>query len=306
MAHPSVTPFSGYSGDLDELGAPHGNGRLRRAATRPGDGPYLYSGGWVHGAYGGRGVEVLENGDRYDGSFIGGAREGEGRAVYRPGSRPDGVAQYSGGWRRGKWQGAGKLTYPCGDVFRGNFSDGVASGEGAMRYARGGSFSGLLVRGRRQGLGRRVWGTSGCASAEFEGEWVDGAMCGKGVYRSAGGSLVIGHWKDDLPHGEATVMYAEGGGMYQGTLVRGRFCGTGRHTLPHGRGFYEGQYLALLRTGLPWAPRGAPLRGRARHAPRGRVLIGSPEDEALAAAERVGDTPQSPPALAADGERHGV
>ena len=226
----------------------HGRGVLRRApcsqhgALHRGQ---TYSGEWAHGKRHGRGVLVVgDGGTTYDGEFARDCYHGRGVARYADGGTS---RVYDGGWRRGRWHGQGQLALASGDTYDGAFHDGAFHGEGLYRHAGGGSYAGAFVRGLRHGIGRRLW----ASGAEYEGEWAAGAMHGRGIYRSPGGDVAVGGFRHGAPHGQCTLLYANGC-RYQGTLVRGAFCGAGRFTHADGS-YYEGEYLALLRTGVPAA-----------------------------------------------------
>lgn len=244
----SYADGSEYSGGF-EADLYHGQGTLKRSPFHQYGVHYRnqsYSGAWAAGHKQGHGVLVVGNGDVYDGAFVNDLFHGHGFMRYGDGR------VYTGEWWRGRWHGAGELTLSNGDVYRGGFHDGDYQGEGQYRYHGGGSYYGGWRHGKPHGIGRRMW-TSG---AEYEGEWQEGVMCGRGIYRSPSGDVAIGSFRDDCVHGDATILYASGD-RYQGTLVRGTYCGSGRFSYGGsgsggGGGYYEGEYLALLRTGLPW------------------------------------------------------
>jgi hypothetical protein len=72
------------------------------------------------GARHGRGVGVVNYGDRYEGEWRYGKRDGRGTVVYGSGRR------YEGEWCDGREEGEGVLTDEGGAVlFRGRWKDGL-------------------------------------------------------------------------------------------------------------------------------------------------------------------------------------
>jgi len=60
----------------------------------------------------------------------------------------------------------------------------------------------------------------------------------------------VGQFEDDVFEGEGSLQLAQGD-RYVGQFRRGRFCGRGRYE-HGGGGWYEGDFWALLRTGIKW------------------------------------------------------
>ena len=144
--------WSGYHGELDERGRPHGKGKWVE------DG----SGGW------------------YEGEWVGGVRHGSGRRMWADG------AMYEGEWTDGAMQGTGSHVASNGLVRRhGAWAAAAQHGEGTMvvESAQGGvecSYAGQFERGLRHGAGRETRGEGGEAEGGegsegseevYEGQW---------------------------------------------------------------------------------------------------------------------------------------
>ncbi len=53
--------------------------------------------------------------------------------------------QYSGEWLNDQFHGSGKLTFPLGEVYEGDFAYGLRNGEGVFSFLDGSSFSGKFI-----------------------------------------------------------------------------------------------------------------------------------------------------------------
>ena len=74
--------------------------------------------------------------------------------------------------------------------YYGEWMNGMANGQGTVKYASGNVYSGALKDGKRHG---------------------------QGIYEDTKGNKYRGEWKNDLMHGEGTVKYASGN-VYSGAL----------------------------------------------------------------------------------------
>ena len=82
--------------------------------------------------------------------------------------RWDGGEVYDGDWLNGMANGQGKLVWPDGGVYEGEWKDGMRDGQGKNIYADG---------------------------EIYEGEWRDDERNGQGTYIYASGAVVEGRWK---------------------------------------------------------------------------------------------------------------
>jgi hypothetical protein len=164
----------------------------------------------------------------YNGQWLNGMRHGDGTLYYNDPYRP-GAAYYQGQYFADQRHGRGKLHYRSGNVYDGQWAEGVKSGEGTMRWESSGEeYSGQWVSDEQTGQGVHVWystaasqGEAGPGQAElvnrYTGAWVKGSRNGYGTYQYASGAKYDGEWVNDKKHGFGTFTY-EDGRVHSGTF----------------------------------------------------------------------------------------
>ncbi len=205
-----------------------------------GQGSYVYSDGkyvgrWKNGLRHGEGTFVDEDGTKYICNWVDDEPDGKGKIVYPDGSSFTGVIKkwqpYDGsgtiiggnyryeGWiKKGLWQGKGSITYiekdersasgyADGDMYVGNFVDGLFQGEGTFYYANGDIYTGSWKMNRRHGKGSLKWAETGI---EYSGQWKDDRPDGKGTLTYPDGAKYIGEFKDGCLEGQGTFTWADG------------------------------------------------------------------------------------------------
>ena len=110
-----------------------------------------------------------------------------GSASYDPGTI---YSTYSGDMREGRPNGKGRLEIRSGEVFEGEWTNGLLSGSGLHIDAGGNRYEGMFAAGVPHGHGRYLARTGEI----FEGEFRDGLRQGKGTTRLAGGSVYESEW----------------------------------------------------------------------------------------------------------------
>ena len=124
-------------------------------------------------------------------------------------------AKYEGNYLNGQKSGVGKMTYPNGDVYEGEWVADKFNGEGTYTYKKSGDiYSGSWLNGKKHSFGRY----------EYEGDR----------------SMLIGNW--DNGQFKTGKWEFKGAGYYEGTFKFGRPLGTGKFTFPSGltqMGSYE-------------------------------------------------------------------
>lgn len=112
-------------------------------------------------------------------------------------------------------EGKGVYIHSNGDVYEGQFLQGVKYGEGKFTYKDGSYYQGEyknlrpvsklslstsvplpLCDGKRHGTGIRVWSNG----ARYEGQWVEDKMHGKGVYFDTFGAKFEGAFYNGLKY----------------------------------------------------------------------------------------------------------
>jgi len=92
----------------------------------------------------------------------------------------------------GKPHGYGKVTFPTGDVYQGNWENGWRSGHGRSTFASGDIYEGNWENSKFSGHGKFAY----ASGAIYEGNWENGKRNGQGKHTSASGVVQDGEWKD--------------------------------------------------------------------------------------------------------------
>jgi len=112
----------------------------------------------------------------FDGERI---KQGDGTYVWMaPGDGDDDAvverARYEGLYDNGSRNGLGKMTYPNGDIYHGEWVDGKMHGEGSYTYKKTGDvYSGTWVQNKKQGKGDYSFGKD---KSMLRGEWENGEL----------------------------------------------------------------------------------------------------------------------------------
>ena len=139
---------------------------------------------------------------------------------------------------------AGKVTYSDGTVFLGKLdADYRRSGQGRITWPNGDSYEGDFVSDKLSGNGVYTFQSGDV----YEGEFVEGKKHGKGKYTAFDGSYYEGDFENDLRHGKGKLVTSDGG-VYEGDFVKGIKSGYGTYAYPNGDS-YEGEFSGDLRPG---------------------------------------------------------
>ena len=170
-----------------------------------------YSGNYLNGKYHGKGIMIFKTGSKYDGDWENGKYHGKGIMIYSDGSK------YDGDWENGEKSGKGVFNdrvhedfNPEGDIYEGEFSDGLENGNGIKYY--GGIFQ---------------------SAKKYEGTFKDGLENGKGKILFENGDFFEGEifngisWDEDTSNSSGSIYSSfEGSGIYaysNGTQYKGKF-----------------------------------------------------------------------------------
>ena len=125
-----------------------------------------------------------------------------------------------------------------GDLYSGSqrILDSSFNGQVTISYLNGDSYVGELHGNRFSGYGL----FTAANGWSIEGDFIDGRMNGKGVYRDQKG-VYEGSFDNSLPHGQGSYR-ASSGWRYDGQLQAGRISGYGLFTAADGSE-YEGNFL---------------------------------------------------------------
>lgn len=97
----------------------------------------------------------------------------------------------------------GRMTFPDGSRYTGEWVDDRVHGQGEHVYANGNRYKGEWVDGSITGVGVLTFADG----ERYEGELKDGRMQGHGTYVYVNGDRYEGEWKDDRRHGKGIVVY---------------------------------------------------------------------------------------------------
>ena len=180
-----------------------------------------------------------DNGEYYIGDLINDIPNGKGIMYYS-----NNTIKYEGDFKKGKFEGNGKLIFEDGQSYVGEFLDGIKSGKGTEYYKNGTvKYEGSFINDKYEGEGKLIW-----ENGEFYiGKFKDGAMDGKGIeyykdgnikydgnfikgvydgdgkYIYKNGNYYIGEWKEGKKHGKGIKFDKDGNVILEGKFITGNF-----------------------------------------------------------------------------------
>ena len=119
----------------------------------------------------------------------------------------------------------GKVTYPNGDKYEGEFSNGKRSGHGNYLHTNGDKYVGDHKNDNPHGKGTYTW----VGGEVYVGDYKNGVAEGKGTLKFVDGDTYEGEFKQDKKHGFGTYQYADGS-KYVGEYKFGEMHGQGTYT----------------------------------------------------------------------------
>lgn len=134
------------------------------------------------------GSSAAEGTDHYEGSLVNGVREGRGKMVYASGNI------YCGEWHNGMRHGIGEFIFTAtGERYVGEFQNDVFSGQGKLYLSGGMVYDGRFAKGKRDGGGTLLYPNGD----RYEGSWLADKICGYGKYYYADGRAYRGMFFDN-------------------------------------------------------------------------------------------------------------
>jgi hypothetical protein len=91
--------------------------------------------------------------------------------------------------------GYGTAEFPKGDLYIGEWKEGMANGRGVLKYKNGN---------------------------EYNGEWRNGKANGRGVLLFQDGTKYVGEWKDSVAHGNGTMFDHQGNLLFTALWNNGK------------------------------------------------------------------------------------
>ena len=123
--------------------------------------------------------------------------------------------------------------------YQGSLAHSMKHGKGKLMFPDGGVYSGDYFANKKHGFGAFRYGKSG---DEYNGEWVEDRKHGRGrFYRKSEGSVSDGEFVFDLPHGHGIWTY-EDGNTLSGIFLDGKIH-TGKGLVFEKKGYYIGEWL---------------------------------------------------------------
>lgn len=156
------------------------------------------------------------------------------------------------------FRGSGTIKFENGNIYEGEFADGMFDGQGKMSYKDGTVYEGAWKNSRRHGQGTITYydgitysgewqdgvyhgiGTHTDAQSQHTGQWKDGLANGVGFCTYTDGTVYTGQWKDGDLHGEC-IAYWPNGEVYVGQCKNGLYHGKGTYRFADGAE-YAGQW----------------------------------------------------------------
>lgn len=135
------------------------------------------------------------------------------------------------------------IVFEDGRVYSGSSHDNIPSGYGKMQYPNGDTYMGEFLKGEFHGQGEQRGQTIG----HYVGEWHHGVRQGDGRWERSDGKLYEGSFKRDLYHGTGTL-FVRGRVQYRGEWLYGTYHGRGRLTVQDGS--YLGEFVHHQRHGF--------------------------------------------------------
>ena len=160
---------------------------------------------------------------------------------------------YEGEFKNGLMHGEGVYRWADGAVYEGEFKDGYRFGKGKYIWGIGSPFEGDVYEGdfrygERTGVGTYIWGSkSKYAGDKYEGAFYCGAKYGKGVYTFSSGNRYDGSFVDDEMTGKGIFIY-KNGNSYGGEFKKDKRHGKGIYHYANGS-VYEGEFAEGKMTG---------------------------------------------------------
>ncbi|XP_049870567.1 alsin [Pectinophora gossypiella] len=173
---------------------------------------------------------------KYQGRWLDGKVHGHGKVEW-----PDGKL-YVGQFQLNTLCGHGKMEIPSVGTHEGQWKDNLQNGYGVMKYTNGDIYEGYFKDGQPHGHGIKKQGDFTSSSATiYTGEWVNGVRQGYGVMDDIGkGEKYLGNWSDNKKHGCGLIVTLDGI-YYEGLFMQDVLTGHGVMVFEDGT-HYEGEF----------------------------------------------------------------
>jgi hypothetical protein len=112
----------------------------------------------------------------------------------------------------------GQSTFQNGDVYEGEYRNGVRHGRGVYRFASGAVYDGEYVNGKKHGQGTFIYSDG----SKYSGEWKEDKRDGYGEYKYVNGDEYCGQWVKHIRHGRGVYRYDSVDLQIDGSWKEGR------------------------------------------------------------------------------------
>jgi len=135
------------------------------------------------------------------------------------------------------YTGKATASYPNGDVYEGDYTDGIREGRGIYRYsANGDKYDGEWRQNCKHGIGKMNYNGKG----EYQGYWENGRRHGEGVFVYPNGDVYSGWWRFGEKEGTGTYTSKRTGMKMFGEWSAGQIK-SGKWFYPNGV-YFEGKF----------------------------------------------------------------
>ena len=146
---------------------------------------------------------------------------------------------YIGKIADGKRNGPGKLIYPDGAQFEGNFKDNEFDGYGVYK-CKSYIYKGDYICGKKNGKGTYE---DLIKNSIYEGEFVEDKKNGYGIEKYSDGSIYKGEFKNDVKEGKGTLILRsyknkDNDLIYNGEFKNNQICGIGEMKISSKKDYY--------------------------------------------------------------------
>ncbi len=142
-----------------------------------------------------------------------------------------------------KKHGKGTYTWKNGDVYVGDWNNGVRQGKGTYTWADGDKYVGSFQNGKMHGYGEYFYNSG--TLKHYAGNWRNDVRCGKGTMKYRSGSVYTGVFQNNNRHGYGEMLYNDGS-SYSGIWENDYMSVLGRYDYASGAcyigGFNKGKF----------------------------------------------------------------
>ena len=205
----------------------------------------FYKGDWYKDTIFGNG-ELFSKADKtnYVGEFANNEKNGYGVMTNLSNKE-----KYEGNWVDSQKSGLGDFFYKNGDVYKGNWSQNQKNGSGTLTHKKDLTvYKGNFIDDQISGKGKLTYPLKDiCYIGEFKKEKPNGF--GRIYELSTRRKLFVGHFKDEVKHGQGIEYYANGD-YYEGCFCNGSREGSGKLFDNSDFKMYDGQWKNGFKDGI--------------------------------------------------------